>query len=239
MGYVRGLARAAVAAGARISTGVRVENLQRLGNRWQVATTRGTITAKHVVIGTNAYSDDLWPGLKNTFTTIQFFQLATEPLGDRAAHILKERQGLWDTAPVMFSLRRDAFGRLIIGSMGSVTGGLTGLSKRWAARRIKRLFPELGSVQFESAWHGEIAMTPDHLPRIHRLAEGLYTPIGYNGRGIAPGTMFGKAMAELLSGGREDALPLLLTEMKDAPNRAVMMRLYKAAFTANQILKSI
>ncbi len=39
-------------------------------------------------------------------------------------------------------------------------------------------------------------MTPDHLPRIYRLDEGLYTPIGYNGRGITPGTIFGKAMAE-------------------------------------------
>ena len=196
MGYVRGLARAAHGAGARISTGVTARKLRREGGKWVVETDQDTVTATFVVLGTNAYSDDLWPGLKRTFTMIDYFQLATVPLGDRAGGILREGQGLWDTAPVMSSLRRDAFGRLIIGSMGRVIGGERGLSQRWAARMIGRLFPELGHVEIETSWHGQIALTPDHLPRIHRLADGLYTPIGYNGRSIGPGTLFGKAMAK-------------------------------------------
>ena len=189
-------------------------------------------------MGTNAHTDELWPGLKNTFTMIHFFQVATVPLGDRVEGILKEGQGLWDTGMIMFSLRRDAFGRLVIGSMGKVIGGETGLSKRWAARSLRRLFPDLGEVEFEAAWHGQIAMTPDHLPRIHRLADGLYTPIGYNGRGITPGTIFGRAMAELLTGGSEEDLPLPITDVKPAPRGALMSRLYQAAFTANQLVKS-
>ena len=138
----------------------------------------------------------------------------------------------------MFSLRRDVFGRIIIGSMGKVVGGRRGLSRLWASRRLRRLFPDLGPVAWEKSWHGQIAMTPDHLPRIHRLAEGLYTPIGYNGRGITPGTIFGRAMAELLSGGREDDLPLQITDAKPVPSGAIMSRLYETAFKANQILKS-
>ncbi len=239
MGYVRGLARAAVAAGAKLHTGVRVTRLHRETGGWRLETTGGEVRAKSVILGTNAYTDALWPGLKDTFTIIHYFQLATEPMGGRVAHILKEGQGLWDTAPVMFSLRRDAFGRLIIGSMGRVFGGESGLSKRWAARRLKALFPDLGDVVFEKAWHGRIAMTPDHIPRIHRLAEGLYTPIGYNGRGIAPGTLFGKAMAELLSGGAEADLPLPVTEPKKATAAPVMTRLLDAVFSANQFIRSL
>ncbi|MEM8948588.1 MAG: FAD-binding oxidoreductase [Pseudomonadota bacterium] len=239
MGYVRGLARAARGAGATISTGVTATGLRRDGDRWIVETDRGTVRAKSVVIGTNAYSDDLWPGLKNTFTMIHYFQLATVPLGDQAAGILREGQGLWDTGPIMFSLRRDAFGRILIGSMGKVVGGLKGLSRRWAARRLQRIFPKLGTVEFETSWHGQIAMTPDHLPRIHRLADGLYTPIGYNGRGIAPGTMFGRAMAELLTGGKEDELPLPITDLQTLPTAPLMSRLYQMAFTANQLWKSL
>ena len=207
MGYVRGLARAALAAGARISTGVTVQKLSREGNKWVLKTDRGTVTANAVVLGTNAYSDDLWPGLKQTFTMIHYFQLATTPLGERAAGILRERQGLWDTGAIMFSLRRDAFGRILIGSMGRVIGGENGLSRRWALRNLRRLFPDLGPVEIETSWHGQIAMTPDHLPRIHRLAENLYTPIGYNGRGITPGTIFGKAMARLISAARKMNCP--------------------------------
>jgi glycine/D-amino acid oxidase-like deaminating enzyme len=231
MGYVRGLARVAQAAGARISTGVTAQSLKRDGDGWLVGTTKGTIRAKSVVIATNAYSGDLWPGLKGTFTNIRFFQLATEPLGDRAASILPGGQGIWDTGTIMFSLRRDAFGRLIIGSMGEVMGGL---SERWARAMLRRLFPALGPVAFETSWHGEIAMTPDHLPRIHRLAEGLYTPIGYNGRGISPGTMFGKAMAELLSGGDEQALPMPVTEMRPVRSGWAQGPFYRAVFAANQ-----
>ncbi len=239
MGYVRGLARAARNAGARISTGVTVRSLHRDGDNWILKTDGGTVTARAVVLGTNAYSDTLWPDLKETFTLIHYFQVATKPLGERAASILAERQGLWDTGPIMFSLRRDAEDRLIIGSMGKVVGGEGGLSHRWAKKQLARLFPDLGPVEFDEAWHGQIAMTPDHLPRIHRLADNLYTPIGYNGRGITPGTIFGRAMAELLSGGREDDLPLPISDPAPAPGRHVRKWLYQTAFTANQLIKSI
>jgi len=239
MGYVRGLARAALANGARISTGTRVQSLQKDGKSWVLDLGHARVRAARVILATNAYTDDLWPGLKRVFTTIHFFQLATEPLGERVAGILREGQGIWDTGTIMFALRRDAFGRLIVGSMGQAVGGEQGLSKRWAARRLEHLFPDLGPVEFEQAWHGSIAMTPDHLPRIHRLADGLYTPIAYNGRGIAPGTVFGKAMAELLAGGSESDLPLPVSEPKTVAMGPLQTRVLQAAFTANQRLKSL
>ena len=238
MGYVRGLARAALSEGANIATGVTVEKLEKMGDKWKLQTNSGTVTANSVVLGTNAYSDNLWPGLKKTFTQIHYFQLATTPLGDIAKDILPERQGLWDTGKIMFSVRRDTFGRIIIGSMGRIVGGQKGLSEYWAKRNIRRLFPQLGTVEIEKAWYGQIAMTPDHLPRIHRLADGLYTPIGYNGRGITPGTVFGRAMAELLAGGKEDELPLPITDLATVGSAPVMSRLYEAAFIAHQVYKS-
>tara|TARA_R110002110_G_scaffold88045_4_gene229386 strand:+ start:1998 stop:3275 length:1278 start_codon:yes stop_codon:yes gene_type:complete len=238
MGYVRGLARAALAAGAGLSVGVTARKLTREAGRWIVETDRGRVSARAVVLGTNAYTDDLWPGLKQTFTTIHYFQAATAPLGARGDAILSERQGLWDTGRIMFSMRRDAFGRLIVGSMGRVIGGDRGLSRRWAGQRIRTLFPELADIAFEKFWHGKIAMTPDHLPRIFRLADDLYTPIGYNGRGITPGTMFGKAMADLLAGGDEADLPLPVTGARAVGSTGLRSRFYDAAFTANQIAKA-
>lgn len=239
MGYVRGLARSAQAAGATINVGTRARALRRERNRWIIETDRGIVTADRVVLGTNAYTDGLWPGLKGTFTLIHYFQLATAPLAKRGEAVLRERQALWNTHPIMFSLRRDAFGRIIIGSMGKAIGGNRGLSQRWALRNLSRLYPDLGALEIETSWHGRIAMTPDHLPRIHRLADGLYTPIGYNGRGITSGTIFGRAMAQLLAGGREEDLPLPITEPKRVASAPTMSRLYQAAFTANQVLKSL
>lgn len=240
MGYCRGLARAARGAGAVISTGVRATKLTKTPTGWQVATNQGQVAAKYVVLGTNAYTDALWPGLSRVFTPIHYFQLATEPLVERVAHILPDRQGLWDTGKIMFSLRRDMKDRLIIGSMGTVIGSVgRGLSQRWARKKLARLFPDLGAVTFEEAWHGQIAMTPDHLPRIYNLDEGLYTPIGYNGRGITTGTLFGEAIAGLLTGADPADLPLPITDVKSVPSAPVMSRLYQTAFTANQFLKSL
>jgi len=238
MGYVCGLARAAKAAGADISTGVTVRGLKRQGDSWQLSTSHGLVTALRVVLATNAYTDQLWPGLSETYIPIHYFQLATIPYGERTAGVLPGGQGLWDTGLVMSSLRRDTFGRLIVGTMGRVIES-AGVSQRWAERRLKHLFPTLGPVEFEHAWHGKIAMTPDHLPRILRLDEGLYTPIGYNGRGIGPGTVFGRAIADYLAGADERDLPMPISSPRQVRRAPIMRRVYDLAFTANQFVKSI
>ena len=240
MGYCRGLARVAIAAGALISIGARAKKLQQETGLWRVTTNKGTLMARHVVLGTNAYTDDLWPGLKYSFTKINYFQLATSPLGDRIKHILPQQQGLWDTGKIMFSLRRDDSERLIIGSMGNVMGNQSGgVSHRWAQKKLAHLFPKLGWVDFDEAWQGQIAMTPDHLPHIHKLADNLYSPIGYNGRGITTGTVFGQALADLLTGDSEKKLPVPLLTMRRVGSAPVMSCFYKIAFAANQIIKSL
>lgn len=240
MGYCQGLARAARGAGAEIVTGVRAKKLRKDGTGWTIEATGGTVKAKYVVLGTNAYTDELWPNLSRVFTKIHYFQLATEPMGNRVAHILPERQGLWDTGQIMFSLRRDMEDRLIIGSMGTIVGSVgQGLSHRWARKKLARMYPDLGPVTFEAAWHGQIAMTPDHLPRIYNLDDGLYTSIGYNGRGITTGTLFGEAIAGLLTGSDPSDLPLPITDVATVPTAPIMSRLYQTAFTANQILRSL
>lgn len=240
MGYCRGLARVAIAAGALISIGARAKKLQQETGLWRVTTNKGTLMARHVVLGTNAYTDDLWPGLKYSFTKINYFQLATRPLGDRIKHILPQQQGLWDTGKIMFSLRRDDSERLIIGSMGNVMGNQSGgVSHRWAQKKLAHLFPKLGRVDFDEAWQGQIAMTPDHLPHIHKLADNLYSPIGYNGRGITTGTVFGQALADLLTGDSEKKLPVPLLTMRRVGLAPVMSCFYRIAFAANQIIKSL
>lgn len=234
MGYARGLARAARDAGARVTTGCAVTGLAQAGEGWQIDTAQGTVRARNVVLASNAYSGALWPALSRSHVLIRFVQIATEPLA--APQILPEGQGLWDTAPIMTSLRRDAEGRLILGSMGALIGtAQKGITHDWARARLHRLFPDLGRVRFEAAWDGCIAMTPDHMPRIYRLAPGLWAPSGYNGRGITTGTLFGEALAAHLAGAPEDSLPLPVTTPAPLPLRAVQQPAYALAFAANQI----
>ena len=170
---------------------------------------------------------------------IHYFQLATSRMSDRIKHILPYRQGLWDTGKIMLSLRRDHTDRLIIGSMGHLMGSHHGgVSYRWAQKQLDRIFPDLGPVMFDEAWNGQIAMTPDHLPYIYKLADNVFTPIGYNGRGITTGTVFGQALAGLLTGDCATTLPIPVSTMRRVRSAPVMSRFYKLAFAANQWIKS-
>lgn len=222
MGYVRGLAHAAAAAGARLHAGSRATKVEKAGSAWAVSTGKGRITAGRVILATNAYTDTLWPGLRQEIYPLYFFQYATTPLGDNLRRtILPGGEGAWDSRAAMTAFRLDASGRLIVGSIGSLPARGDGFRRRWAERTVARLFPHLGPVTWDFRWMGEIAFTPDHVPRVHELAPGVLTCIGYNGRGIAPGTVMGRAMARhILSDGAEE-LPLPLSAPKPVSFRAL------------------
>lgn len=225
LAYARGLARAAIQAGASIHTKSLVTTLTPEGSRWRLTTAEGMVVADQVILATNAYTDALWPGLKSTVVPIHFTQFATEPLSDDLLkHILPERQGTYDTRPVMTSFRLDRAGRLIVGSVGTLEMGGHALMERWSMRTVRRMFPQVGDAQWTHRWSGRFAFTGDHLPRFHKLAENLLTFIAYNGRGIGTGTVCGKALADYLLTGREDALPL-----PPSPLRPERLRGLKAA----------
>ncbi|WP_185802922.1 NAD(P)/FAD-dependent oxidoreductase [Pontivivens nitratireducens] len=217
LGYARGLARAALGAGAMISNHSRVRAITRdPDGSWHLHTAQGSLDARRIVIATNAQTGDLWPRLDRCQSRIDYFQLASQPLGDRAAHILPAGEGIWNCGTIMISLRRDQAGRIILGSMGRLVETAR-LSERWASRTLARLLPDLGPVEWQSAWHGTIGTTPDKLPRIVQLDRDVFAPFGYNGRGIAPGTAFGMGLARLLTGTGSCALPLSAPQPLRAP----------------------
>ena len=240
MGYCRGLARVAFDAGAKISINTKVTNISKDQEYWRVTTNQGTLFAKYVLLATNAYTDSLWPYLKNIFTKIHFFQIATNPIDSINDTILPNRQGIWDTGKIMFTLRKDHMDRLILGSMGSVIGNKNnGLTQRWGKKQLNRLFPDLRNIEFEDTWDGQIALTPDHLPRIYQLEENLFASIGYNGRGITTGTIFGNAVVEMIKSGSTDSLPLPLANIRTDRFSSTKSNLFRLAFFANQFFKSI
>jgi glycine/D-amino acid oxidase-like deaminating enzyme len=232
LAYVRGLARAAGTAGARIHTHSPVVGAERRGARWVVRTAGGTVTADWVIVATNAYTGTPWPEIRSELVTLPYFNIATAPLGSNvAASILPERQGAWDTRTVLSSFRMDAEGRLVVGSLGALDGTGRGIHRAWARRALHRVFPQIGDVAFETAWYGRIGMTADHLPKFHRLAEKVIGFSGYNGRGIAPGTVFGRVLARHIAGEMAEAdLPLPVSDPRAVAFRGVREGFYQAAF---------
>jgi glycine/D-amino acid oxidase-like deaminating enzyme len=139
----------------------------------------------------------------------------TEPLSDNVRHaILPERQSLTDTRQLYSGVRVLPDGRLHGSAHGPSFGAEPRADWRRVDARIRHLFPQLGSVAWQQAWTGWVAMTTDHFPRLHELAPGLFAGLGYNGRGIAAATMMGRDLAALVRGAGHDATVFPLTPLR-------------------------
>jgi glycine/D-amino acid oxidase-like deaminating enzyme len=230
LAYARGLAHAAVKAGVSLHTGSPVVSTEKNGKRWTVKTAKGSVTADWIVVATDAYSTGPWEQVRTEQVHLPYFNLATTPLSDNLRKsILAGREGVWDTKEILSSYRMDQAGRLVFGSVGALRN--TGLSvhKGWARRALKKLFPQLGDVEFECEWYGKIGMTDNALPRFHKFADNVVGFSGYNGRGIAPGTVFGRTLARHITGEMSEAdLPLPLTSAVEPSFRAVKELWYEA-----------
>ncbi|CAH1669643.1 NAD(P)/FAD-dependent oxidoreductase [Chelatococcus asaccharovorans] len=238
LAYVRGLAEAAIKAGAEIYTASPVTSAERAGPRWTIRTPQSSIRADWIVVATNAYTHGPWPAIRHELVHLPYFNMATEPLSEELQRtILPERQGVWDTRPILSSFRFDRAGRLVFGSVGALRGTGRAVHQAWARRALGKLFPQLKGVGFETLWYGQIGMTVDNLPRFHKLAENVISFSGYNGRGIAPGTVFGYVLAEHIAGGIAEAdLPLPVTEPAAQPLRQARELFYEVGAQAAHLV---
>jgi glycine/D-amino acid oxidase-like deaminating enzyme len=228
LAYARGLARASLAAGARIFTQSPVLSTHREGAEWRVVAEHGSVRAAWILAATDAYTTGPWAAIAREQVPLPYFNLSTAPLDPTLlASLLPGRQGAWDTQAVLNSFRLDAAGRLIFGSIGALEGAGKPIHTSWAERAVRRIFPQLGAARFERGWYGTIGMTADRLPRFHELAPNAIAFCGYNGRGIAPGTAFGRLAAAYITGAcAKDDLPLPLTEVRSQPLRGMKQAMY-------------
>lgn len=229
LAYVRGLAHHAARYGARIHACSPALGIEDLGTAWRVETPRGSVRARWVIVASDAYSTGPVRPIQREQVMLPYFNLATRPLDASVrASILPERQGAWDTNRIMSSFRFDAAGRLVFGSIGALRGTGMRIHQNWGFRELARIFPELGDVEFEHGWYGQIGMTSDAVPRFHSLGRNMVSISGFNGRGIAPGTTFGRDLARLAMGevAIED-LSLPVTSRRGAPFRTVKSAFYE------------
>ncbi len=201
LAYARGLGGAAMRAGASVHERSPAVRLERRGDRWRVETPSGAVTAEWVVLATGAYSDDLWPGYRQTVIPVRSYQMATAPISDNLRKsIVPGNEAVSDTHGDLYFFRWTAQGRLVTGgALFSYIADESRLRRRIGAR-LQRLFPQLGEVKFDHVWHGFIGATTDRIPHLHLLAPGLLGWIGCNGRGVAFATIMGRVMAEAVAG---------------------------------------
>ncbi len=229
LSYARGLAAAAQVAGARIYAATPVTGLALDGRSGFVLTTpRGIVSARQVILATNAYTTDLWPGVRQSIIPVHSFQVATTPLPDQVRRsILPHGQVCSDSRRLLLYFRIDGSGRLLMGGGGTLSEPRSTLVFRHLRGAVEHLFPQVRAT-FEFYWYGRVAMTADHLPHLHEPVPGLLTALGYNGRGIAMATALGTILARRAGGEAPDSLPMPITPVHRIPLHA-FRRLYVGA----------
>jgi glycine/D-amino acid oxidase-like deaminating enzyme len=218
LAFAHGLAAAALRAGTRVFTRSPAVALVRDGAAWIVRTPRGSVRADRVILATNAYSDELWAGLRRDIVPVASYQVATVPLSDNVRRtILPEGHALSDTRGDLHFFRFDAHGRL-------VTGGALAIGRNWRERivarigaRVARVYPQLGVPRFGHVWWGHVGITADRAPHVHELAPGVTTWIGCNGRGVALAVAIGRELARHALGTPWERLPLLHEPLRPIP----------------------
>jgi len=201
LGFVRGLARAAVKAGASLYEGTRALKIEKQSGKWLVKTEHGEVQADMVFLCTNAYTDGLWPGLRQTIVSVRAFQFMTRPLRDNVRKtILPGGQPMTDSRRLLSGIRLHSDGRLQFGGRGPAFGAEGEPSWGATLGRLQKIFPQLGEIETDFWWTGFMAMNGDNSWHIHELAPGLLTMLGCNGRGVALATIYGRELARYARG---------------------------------------
>jgi len=201
--YVCGLFRCAIDRGVQLFTRVGVRQVVSDGaSRHRVVTDRGTIAARRVIVATNAFTGMLFPEL-GAIRAYQSQVLATERAPDRA----RGRVITSEIGPVFFNQPRAGAGGgrapLVFG------GGPDRPMANPASRRrspavhahLMRLrdtfYPELRGQPPSAEWIGPMGFTPDQLPAIGFLRDGVVVAAGFNGYGGSYTTAAGCAAAHM------------------------------------------
>ena len=219
----RGLARAVIEHGGRIFARSPALAFERRQDRWLVRTAGGEISGRALVVATNAYSDafvkSLVPQLAREVMPILSWQMATQPLSDNVRKtIIPGRQAMSDTHGELYFARYDVRHRLVTGGAVIGPGNKPERLKARIGERLRRVWPQIGEINFDFVWNGYVGMTTDFMPRIHRLGPNAYGWTGCNGRAVALTIPLGNELAKAVRGVAEKDLALPFSE--PAPIRA-------------------
>jgi glycine/D-amino acid oxidase-like deaminating enzyme len=218
LSLARGLAHAALRAGAKIYASTPVLALEREGAGWRARTPRAALRADRVLIATDGYSDDLWPDLRQSAVPIYSAIIATAPLPqDLSASILPNGPVVYETGQITTYYRRDTAGRLLMGGRGLQRNATNREDYRHLVSYARKLWPALTCIEWTHWWNGQFALMPDFLPRFHHPQPGLYIFLGYSGRGLALSSAIGAELASVLAGAPAESFVLPVSPVRRIP----------------------
>ena len=223
-----GLAAACERLGVRIAEHTPVTGLGRSGTRIEVATGRGTVRARHVALGTNAFPSPL-RRVRPYVVPVYDYVLVTEPLtGAQWDEVgWSGRQGIGDSANQFHYYRRTEDGRILWGGYDAVYrfGGKVrdayehrDATYRVLAAHFFDTFPQLEGLGFSHRWGGAIDTCSRFCAFFGTAHDGAVAyALGYTGLGVGATRFGAQVMLDLLDGEPTERTELEMVRTKPIP----------------------
>ena len=196
-----GMHKVAMAAGARIFTGVAVSSVRRIDTRvdasFIVDTSKGQINAGHVITATNGYTDPSMPWLRRRLVPVISEMIATEEIGENRVRSLMPSRSMYSESLQLGYYFRPSpdCKRILLG------GRRMDSDPAIAAERLRAglvsILPDLADCAITHHWFGFVAFPFDQLPKL-TVHDGVIYPAGYCGSGTVWARWLGQKAAQMV-----------------------------------------
>jgi glycine/D-amino acid oxidase-like deaminating enzyme len=209
--YVHGLANSAQRHGACLFDHTRVTRVssQRNGasGSFRVETTRGTITAKEVLLASGAYTTEATPSLRKKVIPIGSYIIATEVLPSAlAAQVSPRNRMIYDSKHFLYYYRLTPDNRMLFGGRAAFfpeSESTVRESAELLRQGMIEVYPQLRNTKVEYVWGGTLDFAIDVMPHSGKI-DGMYFALGFAGHGVAAATWMGAKLAGVICGDPDD-----------------------------------
>ncbi len=173
------------------------------GNSVAVHTAQGCVQANTLILGCNAYMNQLNPQLGGQVLPAGSYIIATEPLSEeQAQRLIPQNMALCDQRVALDYYRLSADRRLLFGGACNYSGRDPKDIVAFMRPKMLKVFPELANTRVDFAWGGMIGIGANRLPQLGRLPEhhNVYFAQAYSGHGVNATHLAGKLLAEAIHG---------------------------------------
>lgn len=212
--YHRGLLARALSLGAQVVGRCAVTRIARDARGFVLATAKGPVRAREVIVATNGYTTNLTPWLRRRVIPIGSYIIATEPLPrDLVAELFPTNRIASDSCKVVYYYRASPDGtRVLFGGRVSASETDVSVSGPKLHADMVRIFPELARYRATHSWMGLVAYTFDELAHTG-VHEGVRYAMGYCGSGVSMASYLGMRLGQKTLG-----LEAGRTAFDDLPN---------------------
>lgn len=209
--YVNGLAKAAQRHGACLFDHTRVTRVSSQPNgangSFRIETTRGSLTAKEVLLASGAYTTEATPSLRKKVIPIGSYIIATEILpAALAAEVSPRNRMIYDSKHFLYYYRLTPDNRMLFGGRAAFfpeSESTVRESAELLRQGMIEVYPQLRDTKVEYVWGGTLDFAMDVMPHSGKI-DGMYFALGFAGHGVAAATWMGAKLAGVICGDPDD-----------------------------------